>query len=190
MLIQHLDKRLRIIDTAVELFTSQGLQQTSMAQLSKESQVAVGTMYHHFKSKDELIEGIFLHINSELGKAIKLTEKESQEDLKTRFSLMSEKTYTFYVKHPFYFFFHDTHNYSPLISQELRDQSRTYYQDWFDLAQEGLETDIFVKQHNILLIRYIYNSLISLVQIKLNHEFNVTSNMLDEMIEMTWKGIT
>ncbi|MBP2619722.1 TetR/AcrR family transcriptional regulator, partial [Chryseobacterium jejuense] len=52
---EKVDKKTQIVKAALRLFSEQGLQQTSMAQLSKESGVAVGTMYLHFKSKDELV---------------------------------------------------------------------------------------------------------------------------------------
>ncbi|WNJ19364.1 TetR/AcrR family transcriptional regulator [Pontibacter sp. G13] len=184
------DKKIQILETALALFSTQGLQQTSMSQVSKESGVAVGTMYHHFKSKGELIEGIFLHINQALGEAVEFTPEEQQLSVKERFSLILKKGYQFYVSHPNHFLFHDTHNYSPLISQDVRDQSRSYYPSFFDLLLEGIDQGIIVNMHPILLIRWIYNAMVSIVQIKLNHEIEVTEDMLDKTIEMTWKGLT
>ena len=133
-----IDKRTKIIETALDLFTNQGLQQTSMAQLSKESGVAVGTMYLHFKGKDALIEGIFLHIQQAFGKYIHLSSEEMKLDFNQRFKFLGRKVYRYYVENPSHFFFVDTHNYSPLISKEIRERGRSYYQQSIDMLNEFL----------------------------------------------------
>lgn len=43
-----------IIDAAEKLFSNKGYYQTSMQDIADEAQVAKGTLYYHFKSKEEL----------------------------------------------------------------------------------------------------------------------------------------
>ena len=44
----------KIFQSALDLFASQGIQATSTAQISKKAEVASGTLFVHFKSKQEL----------------------------------------------------------------------------------------------------------------------------------------
>jgi AcrR family transcriptional regulator len=44
----------KIYQSALDLFASQGIQSTSTAQISKKAGVASGTLFVHFKSKQEL----------------------------------------------------------------------------------------------------------------------------------------
>ncbi len=161
-----------------------------MAQLSKVSGVAVGTMYHYFESKDVLIETIFLYISEKLGAEVQFSIEENALPFRERFNLLMKKGFNFYQNNPNYFFFHDTHNYSPLISNELREESRKNYQIAMDLINEGIEEGIFKKIESVLLVRWMYNSIISLIQISLNKEFKVTKNTVNTVIDMTWKGLT
>lgn len=46
--------RNKIIDAAERIFSKQGYYQTSMQDIADEAKVAKGTLYYHFKSKDEL----------------------------------------------------------------------------------------------------------------------------------------
>ena len=52
----------KIFQSALELFASQGIQATSTAQISKKAGIASGTLFVHFKSKQELIDTIYISI--------------------------------------------------------------------------------------------------------------------------------
>jgi AcrR family transcriptional regulator len=52
--------RLAIEDAAIELFLSQGYHATSMRQIAEHAGLALGGIYNHFKSKDEIFEGIII----------------------------------------------------------------------------------------------------------------------------------
>jgi AcrR family transcriptional regulator len=52
--------RLAIEDAAIELFLKQGYHATSMRQIAEHAGLALGGIYNHFKSKDEIFEGIII----------------------------------------------------------------------------------------------------------------------------------
>jgi len=52
--------RVAIEDAAMELFLEQGYAATSMRQIADKADLALGGIYNHFKSKDEIFEGIII----------------------------------------------------------------------------------------------------------------------------------
>ena len=52
--------RLQIEDAAIELFMENGYHATSMRQIAEHSGLALGGIYNHFKSKDEIFEAIIV----------------------------------------------------------------------------------------------------------------------------------
>lgn len=52
--------RLAIEDAAIELFMKQGYHATSMRQIAEHANIALGGIYNHFKSKDEIYEAIIV----------------------------------------------------------------------------------------------------------------------------------
>jgi AcrR family transcriptional regulator len=52
--------RLAIEDVAVELFMEQGYHATSMRQIADRANLALGGIYNHFSSKDEIFEAIIV----------------------------------------------------------------------------------------------------------------------------------
>ncbi len=57
-----MSKKGQIIQTAIKLFVTQGFENTPTKQISKEAKVATGTLFHHFKTKEELINEAYIHI--------------------------------------------------------------------------------------------------------------------------------
>ena len=51
----NIKPRQKIIESADHLFNQKGIQATSLADISKEAEVSKGTLFYHFKSKDDLI---------------------------------------------------------------------------------------------------------------------------------------
>ena len=52
--------RLAIEDAAISLFLEQGYHATSMRQIAERAELALGGIYNHFSSKDEIFQGIII----------------------------------------------------------------------------------------------------------------------------------
>ena len=52
------ERKNEILDVAERLFFSKGYEQTNTNEIVKEVGIARGTLYHHFKNKEELMDGI------------------------------------------------------------------------------------------------------------------------------------
>jgi hypothetical protein len=52
--------RLAIEDAALELYMNQGYHATSMRQIAEQAGLALGGIYNHFKSKEEIFEAIII----------------------------------------------------------------------------------------------------------------------------------
>ena len=56
---RKLDKRRQIIEAAVEVFASRGFHKSRVADVARAAEVADGTIYLYFKSKDDILISIF-----------------------------------------------------------------------------------------------------------------------------------
>jgi AcrR family transcriptional regulator len=59
-------KKDKILDCALLLFSQQGIESTSTAQISKEAGVAKGTLFHHFSNKAVLVDELFFTLKQAL----------------------------------------------------------------------------------------------------------------------------
>jgi len=58
-------KREKIIEAAIELFTTQGFHATSTTSITQLAEVGTGTLFTHFKNKDDLINAIYRELKAE-----------------------------------------------------------------------------------------------------------------------------
>ncbi|MFN8399192.1 MAG: TetR/AcrR family transcriptional regulator [Anaerolineales bacterium] len=74
--------RIQIEDAAIELFMEHGYHATSMRQIAERANLALGGIYNHFKSKDEIFEAIIVdkHPYKRLLPLILEAEGDTMED--------------------------------------------------------------------------------------------------------------
>ena len=75
-----------IIDTALRLFREQGIDNVGVREISAEIGMTTGTIYYHFKSKEDLINEFYNGMDDELGETLeKLLSSESAVEAIIRF---------------------------------------------------------------------------------------------------------
>jgi AcrR family transcriptional regulator len=99
-----MDKRQRLLFAAADLFTSQGIQHTSTAAISRHAGVATGTLFNYFASKDQLIEELYDHSCESMIAATSLDSLDSS-DYRTAFDLLWYRGITWGCENPKLFWF-------------------------------------------------------------------------------------
>src|SRR5204862_1417725 len=64
------DKKRLILDAAVRVFARQGFHTCRVSDIADEADVAYGLVYHYFKSKDQILDTLFLERSDVLLRAI------------------------------------------------------------------------------------------------------------------------
>lgn len=62
-----IDKRKKLLDSALKLFVEFGFHGTPTSKIAKEAGVANGTLFHYFATKEELIIALYVEIKEEMG---------------------------------------------------------------------------------------------------------------------------
>jgi AcrR family transcriptional regulator len=61
-----MSKRDQILSSALTLFNAQGFEKTPTSAISRHAGVATGTLFHHFPTKEALIDALYLDIKTEV----------------------------------------------------------------------------------------------------------------------------
>ena len=124
MALEKQQKRNDILKSALELFAEQGFHNAPMAQLAKNSNIAVGSIYRCFKDKDELIHELYQDVNDTLQRAL---HNEVDPTISTRQQFVHFVTnLTHYLKdHPHEFKFLEQYYNSPFGIEEKRKKIYT-----------------------------------------------------------------
>lgn len=71
-----MSKRNAILEAATQLFSRNGFQETSMAELSEITGAARGTIFHHFKNKEDLFLNILTNVQDTIVTAFQNHKKD------------------------------------------------------------------------------------------------------------------
>ena len=71
-----IDKRRIILDAAVRVFAREGFHACRVSDIANEAGVAYGLVYHYFKSKDQVLDTLFLERWDVLLEAIRHTDAQ------------------------------------------------------------------------------------------------------------------
>ena len=82
MAARQIDKRSRLIQTAVTLVYQQGFHQTTLADIAQQAQVPLGTVYYFFKTKEAIGETVVEHYLSEFRRLFQ--QLDNDPDPRTR----------------------------------------------------------------------------------------------------------
>ncbi|WP_328866558.1 TetR/AcrR family transcriptional regulator [Streptomyces sp. NBC_00304] len=80
--------RQRIQDVALELFAEQGYEKTSLREISEKLDVTKAALYYHFKTKEDILVGIFEDLNRPVEELI-TWGREQPRTLETRKEILA-----------------------------------------------------------------------------------------------------
>lgn len=79
-------RRKEILDVAEKLFVTRGYDNTSTNDILAEIGIARGTLYYHFKSKEDILDAIIARILDEIERKVKLVTEDKSLSVLERFT--------------------------------------------------------------------------------------------------------
>jgi AcrR family transcriptional regulator len=181
-------KKQDIFNTTLSLVVRQGLYDTPMSQIAKESNAAIGTIYHHFKNKEELIQALYTDIHKELEAVVEIEEIDVR-NYKAEFTALFLRVFKFFIQNPLKFHFLEQYEHSPFgFNTEELDVNIEYplRPDFFSFGQEQR----LIRQMPLSLIsNIIYTNVANLVRLQLAQKIELNREMLELVIDGCWEMV-
>ena len=185
---QTMSKREQILQTTLELITELGFHATPMSLIIKKSEVAAGTIYHYFESKEQLIDTLYNEIKAEMGKAI-IQDISEYQNYKDKFTAILKNLFYFFIQNPKKFEFIENYSNSPLVYKEIKAINRRHYQEAIDFIESGISIGILRKMPVLLILNLIFGNISTLVKMILHEEINYSEELLEITIQCSWDSI-
>ncbi|GIO35292.1 TetR family transcriptional regulator [Paenibacillus antibioticophila] len=140
MSLKSADKKTLILRSAMQLFSAKGPSATSMQEIAEMCGMSKGSLYLHFKSKDELEQSLFNYCFQMLQEHLVQVELEQHLGPKERLVRQIEVLLN--------------------LVQELREFLVMQFQDWIKYGKLYREPDSF-RENNITLLHFTQKALVS-----------------------------
>ncbi|WP_452225028.1 TetR/AcrR family transcriptional regulator [Lacinutrix chionoecetis] len=179
-----MDKKQRIILTMLELVVEQGVHATPMSQVAKEANVAVGTIYHYFKNKEQIIEEIYSMICQDFG--VVMMANVPEQDVKVQFEIMWLNLYNYFIGNPLAFKFMEFVGVPPIITSEIRYKNVSHFVNIRNFFLAGILSKDFKNVHLRLLMQMAFGHVISAARLKFKDELEMNDDQIKNALAMSW----
>ena len=182
------EKRAKILNTTLLLVVKQGIQATPMSQVVKESGVAAGTIYHHFSSKEAIINELYLKLKEDFGRAlnenlgIHLTYQE-------KFFQIWTNLYNYFCDNETAFHFAEQIGNCTMIKAETKQKGEAHYLPILEFFQHGIKQRVLRDMDLKLMTNLIYGNVITAVQLTLSGDLIMTKERLDVVMLSSWDSV-
>ena len=137
------DKKQAILDSALSLFVEKGFNATSTASIAKAAGVATGTLFHHFPTKNDIMNQLFLSIKQEFANNM-VSNIELCGDIEKDANNLWQKAIDWAIAQPLKQLFFLQYSMSADIDAAVRKQAMTSILGFVvDLIEQG-------KQHGVI----------------------------------------
>ncbi|MEM8908543.1 MAG: TetR/AcrR family transcriptional regulator [Bacteroidota bacterium] len=181
-------KKEKVLDTTLRLIAAQGIQGTPMSQISRESGVATGTIYHHFKSKEAILNEIYLQKKVDFERIIEASLNPSKR-VKTQFADVWTGLFQYYTNDPLIFTFTQQVSSTPIITPESRKAGELYFRKIYAFFKHGIQAGHFLDMDVHLLTRMVHGNIHTLAELSINGSLEVSEDVLNEAIAFSWRAI-
>lgn len=187
-------KRQKIIDAVYKIASVKGLSGISIAEISKNTKLGVGTVYTYFSSKEEVLKEAFIW--AEESALSKLTlDFDEQDDYKTSIRNLFFKMVNYRVKNYEVIMFYDLYlhsEYRNIAKDELKsatlfatNENNAIYR----LLLKGIKEGVFADVGIAVLSTYIYSCIYGFSLGILQKIIPIKKSAFEVYFDMLWSGI-
>lgn len=125
----------KIFKSALKLFSKQGIGRTSTAQISEDAGVASGTLFVHFKTKQDLIDSLYASIKRDA--FADLMEKiDLNDSVEKNVKAITERAIEYFIKNYREFIFMELVENDPQVSERAIAVAKKEYVEISKLTEE------------------------------------------------------
>ena len=183
------NKRERILIAARRLFVKQGFHSTPTAAIAREANVANGTLFHYFNTKEELINTLFKETNRSFF-TISTAGVDHEKNIKSKVRLLWYNTVKWAMNRPQDFLFLQQYSNSPFISQLTQVQTSEHSGIYYGLIDQGKDNGLLKDIPTDLMYQLITYQIYGIIQYLFQHkESRNNSTYLSMAFEFCWNSI-
>lgn len=186
------DKKERVLKTALTLFAEKGYEKTTVEEIALKSEIAKGTVYLYYPSKDAIYNEVIRSASEVRRKYIQSTGAGLEEDIRRTLAklIMSELRFARAEKRLYRLLMSNERNDEGAFSENNRSLRRGFLVELTDLIQQGMARGV-IREGNPTLLGQLLNGMVrgSYQMLEENSSITVDQVVLS-ILDLVWRGWT
>lgn len=175
----------KILKSALKLFAKQGVDKTSTAQITKNVGIAEGTLFVHFKTKQDLIDNIYLDIKKKFFTGIG-EHKNSKANVEKNIKNMTKYAVNYFLAHYDELMFMEVMERDPQFSPAAYSEVRKIYAPVVKTMKKWIEAGKLKKLDHDLISGTIWNLIIMITKFCKARKLKQVKN---EYLDLVWDAV-
>ena len=186
--LKDFDKKEAIFQAMLELISKHGFHSSPMSEVAKQANVAAGTIYHYFKSKDELICALYVRLREKFIENLFKID-DSAKPFKERFRNFYLQIIQEAIKNPKEFYFLEQFSNSPFVTCIPKADLQAIDLPIYNFLRKAVFTQALRDIPPKILVAFVMGSANSIIKLQLSGEFKMTSSDMELAFFTCWDGI-
>lgn len=186
-----MDKQKKILESALQLFVQYGFHGTPTSKIASNAGVAAGTLFHYFKTKDELVVNLYNRIKGELNTYV-YSQIDKNDTVEAKFRTLFNHTLYWALKNNQEFYFIQQFHFSPHLASIPPDELANQAKPHIELFEQAVRDNVLKPLPADLLLTMVVSHVYGLHQYlaKAGFDKKRESEVIDQAFEMIWDMIT
>jgi AcrR family transcriptional regulator len=182
------DKRMAILDAALQLFAVRGFHGTAVPLIAEQAGVGAGTLYRYFASKEALVNVVYRHWKGRLTHEM-LKDFPLDAPAREQFSVFFRRMVAFAAAHRDAFTFLELQHHAPYLDAESREQENAallLMRSFIERAQDTHEVSDVAPE---IIISLVYGAVVGLVKAAQHAYFKMEKRVIDDAEHLMWEAV-
>lgn len=172
--------REKMLRSALKLFAAQGIDKTATAQITSDVGLSSGALFAHFKTKQELIDTLYLQIKKDFGAqmlAVISEKKAAEENVK---KLIAEMTVYFLTNYDAFIFIGLMEN-DPKVSQKAVAAGHRELKPIFEHVEQWKRMGVLKNVDEDLLKAAVWSNVVTVIKYCKSKKIKKATNKMLEL---------
>jgi len=183
------EKKQLILDAALKLFVENGFHGTSTAEIAKTAGVATGTLFHYFKSKEILINCLYLHTKESMLMEVS-GSYDDKKSFKKNIKELWLKFIDFGINNSYMFQFILIFHSSPYITSLTKEQIENRFDELVEVYRWGIKKHEIKPVYNEMLLDYFWGNIYSTVTHFQKYPEKLDQKNIEMAFQLFWDGVS
>ncbi|AFA49966.1 transcriptional regulator TetR family [Acetobacterium woodii DSM 1030] len=182
-----LDSKTKILNAALDLFIKEGFHGTSTSKIAKEAGISNGTLFYHFKTKEDLISKLYKKLKDDYRNYL-LAHMVPCKTFKNRIKQLWFDCVQWNLDNSNCITFYAMFSNSPYIDNLSKKEASRNFDFMLDLFQEAINNEILLDVNVHLIMGFFVASVQATAKFVKDHPGH-REEQLEQAFKMCWRSI-
>jgi AcrR family transcriptional regulator len=182
------ERRDSILDAALECFVERGFHGTAIPQIAEKANIAAGTIYHHFESKEALVNALYRKWKAAVAQRV-FTAFPQTASPREQFRVMWNEMVAFALGAPTAFAFIELHNHASYLDAESIAIDRNV-KEFARMVIERAQRDKLVKPLDAkVLMELMFGAFVGMMRAHWEGRITLSDEVIRDAEQACWDAV-